>query len=200
MEEYVSKVISNTITNDKPVLEKVVKTSAVKVKKSLLKRTSNLIFGEQGFRGVMIYVFTDIVAPAIKDMIYDGITNGTRRIIYGSNDRVVVRGRNYSNVKHDPIRYNKYDQPRHSNNRIGRLSNILVDYELHDRNEALDVIDRMKDYLSRYNFITIGDYYDLIGIDSQWTDRKYGWRDLSGTTISKSPNGYIINFPMIEEE
>ena len=66
---------------------------------------------------------------------------------------------------------------------------------LNSRADAEQVLDNMIDITREYGAASDGDYCDLVGIDNNFTDYKYGWTDLTKTTVSRTRDGYIINFP-----
>lgn len=190
-------VLANENKEEPKKLEPMLHTPPKQVKPSLLKRIGLILFGKEG---VVRYVGREVLLPAIRDMIYDGISNGAKRALYGDSSTVVVNNRR--SVAQPRTSYNtissKYGSVKQSNSVI-RTSNTIPDYLLEDRNMALDIIDRLRDHVNTYNYVSVGEYYDLIGIESQWTDRNYGWTNLSSISISPYNGGYIINFPPIEE-
>lgn len=65
--------------------------------------------------------------------------------------------------------------------------------------EALQVLDRMREILASYSAITLGDFYDLVGIDSTYVDFHKGWRSLDDVHIVPVTDGYTIVLPEPEE-
>ena len=62
--------------------------------------------------------------------------------------------------------------------------------------EAKQVLANMNDVLITYGYVTIGDFYDLAGVDAKYTDNKWGWVNLSKTKLVETPGGHVeIAFP-----
>lgn len=67
------------------------------------------------------------------------------------------------------------------------------------RVEADQVLERMFDLLDKYEIVTVADLYDLVGVDSNYTDEKYGWEDLRGADVDRlSRGGYLLDLPRPE--
>ena len=67
---------------------------------------------------------------------------------------------------------------------------------LSSRTEANQVLDRLIKYVAIYDFVTVADLYELVGIPSKThMDNTHGWTDLSKATITKDPQGYLMDFP-----
>lgn len=62
------------------------------------------------------------------------------------------------------------------------------------RNEAETVVDRMKEILSRYGFVTVADVFDLIGIGTEYTDNARGWTNLDRAVICLLKEGQYTIF------
>ena len=67
------------------------------------------------------------------------------------------------------------------------------EYILDSRDEADDALDSMCEILDHEGFVTIGDYYDVIGVKQRgYTDYDFGWDDLSRANPRKKGTGYIL--------
>lgn len=60
---------------------------------------------------------------------------------------------------------------------------------------AQNVIDAMKTMIHNYGMVSAADFYDMVGVGSDYTDSKYGWKSLDGTQIERHADGYSIEFP-----
>ena len=47
----------------------------------------------------------------------------------------------------------------------------------------------------RFGEVTVADLYDLVGISSDYTDRKYGWTDLATAKPIRVRGGYLLDLP-----
>ena len=61
------------------------------------------------------------------------------------------------------------------------------------------VLKDMQEIIDKYGYVTIADYLDLCELPSKFTDNKFGWMDLKGTTIEVHPHSYVIKFPRVYE-
>lgn len=96
-------------------------------------------------------------------------------------------------VSYDSYYDHKDNRPRYSNN---RRSSRLVDEVIFDhRDEAEDVLEAMLDAISDYGFITVGGFYDLVGVRTTPTDFKWGWETLNSAKVVRDRDGFIIYFP-----
>jgi hypothetical protein len=51
-------------------------------------------------------------------------------------------------------------------------------------NEADLVVERLREVLKNYGFVTVSDLYDLVGLPSTFPDEKWGWTNLDDISIS----------------
>lgn len=177
----------------KTEVKKVVK-GTVKTKKEPVSRKFAETFLSDDVSNVKNYIFMDVLIPAIKDAIVDMITNGVSMMFYGST---TPRRTNSSRSGGSRIDYagmsSRSNRPKRS---VGQRERYSYDDIIFDtRGDAQEVMDCMFDILEKYQMITIADYYELAGADSVYTDRNYGWYDLSTMAIMRDRDGYKIRLP-----
>lgn len=87
------------------------------------------------------------------------------------------------------------------------------DYIIRSRREAEDVLNKLVDHAAKYGAVSIGDYYDLIGVTASIRDYVFGWTFdvISKATVHdcreynrygsyiKLPNAEVINVGMKDE-
>jgi hypothetical protein len=65
--------------------------------------------------------------------------------------------------------------------------------------ETRAVIKCMVELIGRYGFVTVGDLYKLIGIESNYADEKRGWIDADtigvAGSVKRVRNGYLLDLP-----
>lgn len=179
----------NEVTKAK--VEKVIDGPVKKSKPSFIKKAAKAIFSDvsgEDLRGEIIF---DYLVPAIKDTVVDIIKMTTEAIFYGTAaPRKKSGGSKPYKVSYSDY-YEKDKKPVQS-----RFSSYHFDeITLNSRGDAEQVLDNMIDLTREYGQASIGDFCDLVGVDNNFTDYKYGWTDLTRTTISRTRDGYIINFP-----
>ena len=76
-----------------------------------------------------------------------------------------------------------------------RMRHNFNDVILDSRGEAEEVLSHLVDLTIDYGMASVADLYDLVGITSKFTDNNYGWNDLSGASVSRVRDGYLVNLP-----
>ena len=58
----------------------------------------------------------------------------------------------------------------------------------------------MKERCEAFGMVSVADFYDMIGQagNTDYTNNKFGWRNLSTATIERDGSGFVIRFPKIE--
>lgn len=168
---------------EKKRLEKVTDGKVLKRKKSLGKKFVETFISED-IGDVKTYIIEEVLIPAAKDTILDGM----EMLLLGKvrnknkNGRVVNYDRIYSNNK-----------SQHSNPNKARMNFDDVIFE--SRAEAEEVLTRMVDAIETFGMVTIADLYDLAGITGTFQDHKWGWENLSSANVSRVREGYLLNLP-----
>jgi len=180
---------------EKKPIEKVVATPALVKKKTGLRRFKD-DFIESEVRDVKESIFMDIIMPAIKNTIADGISTFVDMMLFGDSGRTArnLRGRT------GKVSYNSmYDSnPRNKvQTRTGRVKVGLSidDVILSTRVDAEKVVRALSDICEEYGMASVADLYDLVGYDTSYTDNKYGWHDISGYSIQRVREGFLLSLP-----
>lgn len=188
---------------ERPKQTKIIKTKATIRKKSPLVRFREVFFGDDA-RSVASYVAQDVLLPAAKDMISDAVTQTVERILFGDSSPARRSTSRSSNASYTPYHRASanYKKSNGTSDRRGdrrkRASHDFDDIEFDSRAEAEVVLDRLYDLVNDYDYATVSDLYDLVGIDAKFTDENYGWYDLRGSTIRRIRSGYILDLPKPE--
>lgn len=176
-------------------------TNNVVVKKeSELKKFGKQFFTEDA-KSVKGHVFMNVIVPGLQKLISDMVKSGVDWLIYGikgggqqSNGN--IRNISYTGYYDSPNRRSiSYGNNQQQATRPGAYS--VSEIMFNDRGEAEETLLRMRESISRYGTVTVADFYDLVSIKSNYTDVKYGWRDLRDAEVQRSGNGYYIKFPRI---
>lgn len=193
-----SKEIKSVDKNITPV----VSSGAVRRKKSLRKQfTETFVAGDA--KTALRYVAFDVLLPAAKDMVVDSFTQGIEKLIFGDSRR-----RGSTTPMSGPtgyISYNRYSAagqgpgpgsgPRRALSRQARSRHNFDEIILDDRAEAENVVDNLFELVSRYESATVADLYELVGLNSNHTDHKWGWTDLHGAGVTRIRGGYLLDLP-----
>lgn len=168
----------------RPKVERVVSGDVRRRRRGLGRRFKEVfIVGDA--RTTSEYVVFDVLIPAVRDMMFEAVEAGFRRMIYGETHRPHrgMPGGGYEDVGR--VAYNKMSktptqtrQPQLSRQARSRFD--LDDLVIPNRHDATAVVDQMFDILSQWGTISVADLYEMVGIESVHTDMKWGWTQLRG--------------------
>jgi len=199
------EVESPVVHGEKKVIRKVVTDGgAIKKKKTLGSRFREAIGGKDG-QSVTDYLITEVLAPAFKDMITDAVIQGVERMVYGearhtSRRSATSRGP-VGSTSH--VSYNRYstgqrDAPRAMSSRA-RATHDFGEIELQTRAQAEAVIAQMDEFVDRYRSCSVSDLYQMVDLEPEYTDEKWGWVDLRGADVRRTRHGsYVLILPPAE--
>lgn len=142
-----------------------------------------------------------VLVPALKEAFTDALSTGFERLIYGES-----RGGGRRRPPGSPQRegnyvtYNRMSRdpqptPRDRASRISREAFEFQDLILADRNAADSAIQGMFDLLEKYDSVSVADLYTMLGVKTEYTDQKWGWRSLRGANVTKVRQGYLLDLP-----
>lgn len=188
--------------DEEKVVERVT-TGVVVVKKPPLSQRLKTVFFGGEFRGATRYVASDVLLPALRNLVVDAITKGAERTIYGESR--APRRPGYSGGYQSRIQYNS--PIMRPELRVGRVpdqgprnvrheANELV---LASRDEAELVLERLSDIIDKYGQATVADLFDLTGLPSSHIDNKWGWFRMNNASVQQVREGYLLNLPAAEE-
>lgn len=195
MEEFKpnSKKYHEDNKNDIPEkkIEKVT-TGAVKVQKtSPFKKFKKRFVEEdaQNIKEAAIKIMIDGAHDVLLTFV-DGLFGTTRRGRrpgtrgYGVNNKV-------SYIDYGGISQQNVKQPQ----RVNSLHNI-DDYIFESRSDAEMVLEVMIELIDKYDFASVCDLKDAIGIDSNYTERNWGWNNLADARTERvNGGGYVLRLP-----
>ena len=172
---------------EKKKVEKVVKGRVKVKKKGELGKFAGMFISED-VHDVKSYVITDVIVPLIKK----GITETIDMILYGGNGSGKSRS--------SKISYSSYYDRRDNDRKAARstVQSSRYDFDniiLESRGEAEEVIERMQELLDTYKVVSVADLYDLVGVDFEYTDNKYGWTNLRNAEAVRTRDGYMLKLP-----
>lgn len=208
LEEDIDNNSEDFAVKEKKELKKLVNVQPKKVKRNLLSRLVTGVLGPEGLPSIGSYVNDEIVKPAIKNIIVDAVTSGINMVMYG--EKSPNRGGNNTSYSRNRTTYrpatnytSRYanTQSEPTERKVARSSRHGVEeYVIEDRFDAAHVLTTLTENADMYDSVSVADYYDLIGVPSQYTDNTYGWTIDSITRASIVPirGGYIIKFPPVE--
>ena len=175
----------------KAKVEKVIDGPVKKSKPSFFKKAAGVIFSDVSEEDIRTELIFDYLVPTIKDTIVDMGKMLLDAIFYGSTSAHKKSG----GSKPYKVSYSDY-YDKDKKVPVQKASSYNFDeITMNSRGDAEQVLDNMIDLTREYGQVSVGDFCDLVGVDNNFTDYKYGWTDLTRVTISRTRDGYIINFP-----
>lgn len=173
----------------KKEIKKVVSGKAARKKKGLVQKVAGNFFSAD-LSEVAGYVIDDVLLPAFKKLVWEGISNGAEMLIFGE-----VRSKKSKSGFNNYGKYFREASSSRSRDRRSRSRGEVDDIEFDDRWEAQDVLDSALDYLEQYDEITVADIYEMAGEDYDHIDTQYGWDNLKGARVVRSRDVYILELP-----
>lgn len=182
-------------------IERITSADAIQRKRGLGRQFKDT-FIEGSARMAFDYMVTDIVVPAVRDLLFDALQGGLDRVIYGESR--IRRGRSSpssyptstAHVDYRGISSNRAPQTARTLSQQSRARHDFGEIVLQSRQDAEDVIDRMFDVLARYGSVPVSTLYALTGIQASHTDEKWGWTSLAGAKAARQRNGgFLLDLP-----
>ena len=174
--------------------KKVIKGTAQKGKKTLSQKFSET-FTPGDIHEVTDHLVRDIFIPNVIDVMSDMLHSFIDGMIFGEDaPRTPYRGsrkRNKgSNIPFSSI--STGNSQRRAQTAHGRRTFDFDQILLDSRGEAQLVLDEMNERIDAYDKCTVADLYDAVGWDHDYTERKYGWYDISSAKITRvhTSDGY----------
>jgi hypothetical protein len=191
----------------KPIVERkkiepIVTGKVIKQQKTFGQKLSETFFGDDT-RTVGDYILHDILIPAMKSTLSDMVGGGIEMLLFGerrSGKSSIYRDRDRSYVPYNRItRQDDRSRDSRSMSRTARSRQDFDEIILESRGEAEDVLSHMVDLIDDYGVVSVGDYYELVGIEASYTDNKYGWTNVRDAFVERVRNGYSIRLPRPRE-
>ena len=178
----------------RPKKEKVVKGSARKVRESEAKKIFRA-FIEEDLKSVLNHVLYNVVIPKVKNGILDAINDGVSMLLNGKPAQKQGSGVPAGNVS-----YRSYYSSSGSKTSVSRSPErspfSFANVTLVSREDAEEVLDRMREQVEMYETpVSVADFYDLVGVSSEYTDAYYGWDDLDYARVVGVRDGWQIQLP-----
>lgn len=188
MEEY--RPNSHKSREEKKKMDKVIKGPVKTKKKNDIQKLADVFISED-VENVKSYILMDVLVPAMKKAISDIVTNGVDMILYGEAGRS-KRSSSASKVSYRSYYDRERDRRPSRNRAVYDHDDIILD----SKGEAEEVLSKMDEVIDTYGVASVGDLYDLVGIDGNYTDNKYGWTDIrSARSVRVKDGGYMLKLP-----
>ena len=183
-------------------VEQITVNTVVRRKKPWTRRFSETFMGADA-QSVGSYIIVDVLIPATKDAIADAVSQGIERMLFGeAQPRRRSTGNRSIGGSSSHVSYNRYSGnsqtartgPKPISPRA-RANHDFDEIVLATRAEAEEVVDNLYSLVDGYDVATVADLYGMVGQTGSYTDEKWGWSDLRGTSISRVKGGYLLDLP-----
>jgi len=186
--------------------EKPKQVAKGKVRKQGLFRKFARYIVEDTIESARERTFMDIIVPGLKTLIFDTGTELLDLMLFGGYGDAPRSSRRHSGGhKEDRVSYSRYydERGRKSSQkesyRTTRESMEPDDIILDTRREAQNVLEELDYIIHKYGQASIADYYDIVGVTSNWTDNHYGWVSIRNSFIKPVRDGFMIILPRTQE-
>jgi hypothetical protein len=201
--EFPSNSKKLTSTERKKIQPVINSAGVIKKPKTFGQKLSETFFGDDT-RNVGDYVIHDILIPALKSTLSDAVGGGIEMLLFGerrSGSRgYISRDRDRSYIPYNRITRTSRDVVDNRYlNRSARSRHDFDDLIIPTRAEAEDVLFHLADLIADYQIASVADYYELVGIESSYTDQKYGWTNVADAFVERVREGYVIRLPKPRE-
>ena len=186
------------------VVPNVVVTGPVVERKKTLGRKFREQFAGDDAQTVGQYVLIDVILPAVKNLIFDMVTEGVKRSLFGGTRPNSVGN---STVMSGRTNYSSYSGGRQTSivapgspasREMTPQQRAMHDFSgviLATRGEAEEVIDVLANLIDEYGTATVNDFYTCIGQTSEFTAVKYGWKSLAQAQVRGVREGFLLELP-----
>ena len=167
-------------------------------KKSFLRRLKEAFFVETA-KSVGVYLWQDVMLPAIKKLVADSATNAINMAIYGES-----RARTYDNSRPHTSNSSIYSGRAASQrnayyNRSNRYQSILEGSLFTYRDVPLEIIHEAMDWIEKYGCISVETFNQILppqlAFETVHTDQNWGWTSLNENCVVMVSGGWTIDLP-----
>ena len=195
-----SKQDSEAVKETETTTKKTRQIARGKVRKQGLLRKFTRYIVEDTIESARERTLADIIVPGIKTLIFDAFTDTLDLVLFGGSGEVSRSSRKRSNGRREGR--TSYDRYYDEKERRGRsrgsyrdLPNDPDDIILDTRREAQNVLEELDYMIHKYGQASIADFYDIVGVTSEFTDNKYGWTSIRDAGIRPVREGFLIVLP-----
>lgn len=142
-------------------------------------------------------LFQEIVVPALQDGAIEFLSEGFSRLIRGGSDTTYTRARkhtDYSGVYRNTTRRRPLARRAGERRTAQRVTHVFEDVYFDNRRDAENVLGKMMEFILEFGWVKVGDLYAMVGLPQDYIHEDWGWRDLHGTRVSYTNDGYLIMF------
>ena len=152
------------------------------------------LLGKELVYNARIDVVESLRGSGFSDMVISLIMNQPESVIRVLDYDHYVNEFGNADAKR-PSKYATYSSPKKTEK---KYSYEDVIFETHS--DAAKELKDMEDLIDEYNFVSVADFWDLMGLPADYSDDKIGWKDLSGVDIKMCGGGWKLILPEPKED
>lgn len=166
-------------------------------KKPFWKRVKDALFVE-GAKSVGLYLWNDVLLPAIKKLVADSATNAINMAVYGDT-RPRYRDDGRTHVSNSSVYNGRAATQRPYYNRANRYASILEGSLFAYKDVPMEIIHEAMDWIADYGSISVETFNQILppqlAFETVYTDRNWGWASLNENCVVAVPGGWTIDLP-----
>lgn len=186
-------------------LDKVVVGKVTIRKQPLHKRIMRGLIAED-VTNVGDFVLTQVIGPAVRDLIANIIGQGTNQLLYGKSARRpmgiqgnILNGAQIGRVAPGNAYHQGSNEPRRILTREAQTTHNFTDIVMDNAQDAAFILQALQEQIVRFKVATVADFYDLLGQTGSYQDRAFGWYNLDNADIRPVRGGFLIDLPPTQE-
>ncbi len=200
------------------VVQKVI-TGQVQVvqKKVGIGKRARMIVSEMDFKAVAKGVFSGVIWPYTRNMLFDAWVDAGRRSMFKDGRQFGgghYGGQSSYHVSYDrspmatPLVSGGWRSPDTRPPRPGGLMSAPMgrivpplendQYLFTRRVDAETVLEMMTNIIEQMDVVTLFEFKGMAGLATEYTDQNLGWVNLIGSQIHSVPQGFILELPAPE--
>lgn len=178
--------LKNSNVRDKNIKKVVPGIAKIKKKNAISKLTD--IFIPEDVDDIKSYIISDFVIPAVKNTLHDILDVFLGGSSSANNRRSRSSTMTYRSYEKD---YDRREYQTSKSKRGYDYGEII----LGSRAEAEAVLTNMDEIIAVYGTVSVSDLYEMVGIDGEWTDARYGWKDIRNAKVTRVNGEYVLKLP-----
>lgn len=192
---------------EKKEIKPIVDSKVLKRKKTLGEKFKNSFISDES-KDVKSYIIKDVIVPYLKNMFSEIIRGSTEMILYGGETPNVLDMHRRSTTGRQGYYANRTSYNTAYNNTVrnsnaGRVTTQvkpngfgLDEIVFTNKRDAQKVAEYMLTYLEQYDVFSLAEFFELCGMDSEWTHTKYGWSAPLEISIVQIKDGWMLDLPL----
>ena len=191
-----SKAEQKAANEEKRKVEKIVQGTVKAKKKGGLRKFADNFISED-VSTVKSYVFSDVIIPNVKKIIWEVFTGGLDIALNGKGGSFRNNKPNAPKMSYNNCYSSNSNRPMVDNSTRARGGYACDDIIFSSWGEDEGILSQMIEMLMEYEGtpVSVQELYTMCGLSHTPTDCKWGWKDLSNAYVERRADGYALKLP-----